>query len=332
MKIKLSKTGHPTIVTTTDQKFEAPVQASTITSTQTQVHTNEDSSLIKALKKSHLDITLEALKDQHMDSSIKDLHSKRKEMSIAPIEIKKVKMESDLKKMFPDVSIQPVAPAVKPDHHAAVLESKRGISQQQMNVIKREISITQVARLLALQLLNKQISIKLYFSFFKVPSTPSIGTTLFTEHLKSALPATSEATPLLTNNQVIQPARPELVLVNEGSNSSQDVMIIEEVPPPVKIPKKRGRPRKTENLMPGTAAVAAATAAAASRASIIKNFTNFKTQQDPLSLDSSTAGADGTERPKRTCRLQKSYAPPKRGRGRGSSLFITTIPSCINLQ
>lgn len=114
--------------------------------------------------------------------------------------------------------------------------------------------------------------------------------------------------------------------MNENSNSSQDVMIIDEVAP-VKAPKKRGRPRR--NALPAAP------------------FHGIEPSKDPLSLDQPAmhmqmqmqAGllqqvppqhivpptGDGAERPRRTCRSQKSYAPPKRGRGRGKACHYSFI-------
>lgn len=114
-------------------------------------------------------------------------------------------------------------------------------------------------------------------------------------------------------------------------------MIIDEIPATklmTKVPKKRGRPRR--NALPNT-----------TKPYSTSSFQDLELSKDPLSLDQSStfmAGlqqhqplhhhlhhqkqsrqyhshdmSDGNDpvRPRRTCRSQKSYAPPKRGRGRG---------------
>lgn len=132
------------------------------------------------------------------------------------------------------------------------------------------------------------------------------------DHHKALLKVQQEqSSPLNSDCEIIEP-RPEFIIVNENSNSSQDVMIIDEVKPQpaVKIPKKRGRPRRNANP-----------------AGVVHTVTtdglhDSNPPRDPLSLDMSMqdsgAVGEGTERPRRTCRSQKSYAPPKRGRGRGN--------------
>ena len=129
MKIKLSKTGHPTIINTSE------LQETTL----------------KTFKKSHSDVTIEAIKHQTVENTMIDLHNKRKEITIAPIESKKAKVDSNLKQMLPDITIQPIIPAAKKEQQLQqqqqklLLESNNAnISQQQMNVINQEISITQV--------------------------------------------------------------------------------------------------------------------------------------------------------------------------------------------
>lgn len=58
-------------------------------------------------------------------------------------------MEPNLKQMLPDITIQPITSVAKKEQHnqKLLIDSKGGsISQQQMNVINREISITQVRK------------------------------------------------------------------------------------------------------------------------------------------------------------------------------------------
>lgn len=93
------------------------------------------------------------------------------------------------------------------------------------------------------------------------------------------------------------------MILNENSSSSQDVMIIEEVPPEVPVmalPKKRGRPRKNQ---------------IASRQSL-DSSTAEGSQFLIGDVNDKSRSNDG-DRPKRTCSRQKSYAPQKKGRGRG---------------
>lgn len=126
-----------------------------------------------------------------------------------------------------------------------------------------------------------------------------------------------QSSPLNSDCEIVEP-HPEFIIVNENSNSSQDVMIIDEVPtlPAVKVPKKRGRPRR--NALP----------AGAVHTVHADGYNDLDPLKDPLSLDHAasqpggatqdpSASGEGSERPRRTCRSQKSYAPPKRGRGRG---------------
>lgn len=137
------------------------------------------------------------------------------------------------------------------------------------------------------------------------------------DHYKTLLNSRNEQSSSLNSDcEIIEP-HPEFIIVNENSNSSQDIMIIDEVPPQpaVKIPKKRGRPRRNPNL-------------ANVVHTVTNSFQHLDPLRDPLSLDNlpgksrdtSTPG-EGSERPRRTCRSQKSYAPPKRGRGRGKLMF-----------
>ncbi|XP_014235933.1 uncharacterized protein LOC106658454 isoform X2 [Trichogramma pretiosum] len=278
MKIKLSKTGDPSIVQEhvlqkpkEDAHIEMKIKLSK-TGHPTIVNPSDISE----------DVTIKALPSQIIDRPVTELSYKRTEVTISPIESKKMKL--DLNPMQPpsDFTIQPV-PVPQPK---LMLDSKSGsISRQQMNVFNREISITPVS------------------AYASVESSMS-------ERLKSALNAPTES--LNTDCEIIEhQAEPELVLVNEESCSSQDVMIMEDLPP-VKIPKKRGRPRR--NPLPAAAATIASVATGGS-----------EHLQDPLNLDQSVtpstpgAAADNSERPRRTCRVErKSYAPPKRGgRGRG---------------
>ncbi|OXU22411.1 hypothetical protein TSAR_016463 [Trichomalopsis sarcophagae] len=280
MKIKLSKTGEPSII-----------------------HTDIS-------KKIHSDGSIESAKNQstHADTAMMDLHNKRKEITISPVESKKTKMDANSKQILPDITIQPIASPVKKDQQKLMLDpNASNISRQQMNVINQEISITQICSL-------------------------STGDTLMGDRLKHTLKAGSDpssSSPLNSDCEIIEP-QPELIIVNENSNSSQDIMIIDEVPSIkslVKVPKKRGRPRRN--------------AAAASAVNInMSGFQEqFELQRDPLSLDQSPmpmfqqqihdrmnlhqlqqqlpGAGESSERPRRTCRSQKSYAPPKRGRGRG---------------
>lgn len=186
------------------------------------------------------------------------------------------------------------------------------------------------------------------------------------ERLKSNLNLQNEASPVNSDCEIIEP-QPELIIVNENSNSSQDVMIIDEVPPTpkAKVPKKRGRPRR--NALPVAApAAASAVSVAASHVVAPLGVSNFQ-DLDPLSFEQPPmqqliqqqivlqqqqqqqmmmlqqqqrqkqqqmpqlqapeqvmlpGTVEASERPRRTCRSQKSYAPPKRGRGRGDLDFF----------
>lgn len=97
-------------------------------------------------------------------------------------------------------------------------------------------------------------------------------------------------------------------------------MIIDEVPVlkplEIKVPKKRGRPRR--NPLPDVGPVGHMQLA----------------MRDPLALDDlpghSAADQKESERPRRTCRSQKSYAPPKRGRGRGGGTIFFYFLICFN--
>jgi hypothetical protein len=159
--------------------------------------------------------------------------------------------------------------------------------------------------------------------------------TILNEQLKGDFNVQNQplaSSPLNSDCEIIEP-QPELIIVNENSNSSQDIMIIDEVPSTkslMKMPKKRGRPRRN------------ATIASADTIGI-SNFQELELQRDPLSLEQlpmaitmpilqeqlqsqiSNSSMEGIERPRRTCRSQKSYAPPKRGRGRGRSLYCLIL-------
>ncbi|XP_011301094.1 titin [Fopius arisanus] len=230
MKIKLSKTGHHTIVSSETDKSKDLIE----------VYSSQNKSS---------EVTIEPINPE--DSL------KRRDTTItSPVEAKKYKMETKLSHILPEVTIQPLTPKDHRPHPQGVSAQGGAISRQQMNVINREISITQVRSLAG--------------------------------NFNSIIENEAE------DVEIIEP-HPELIIVNENSNSSQDVMIIEEVAriPEVKIPKKRGRPR---------------------RQPVVESI-----PRDPLALDVPMRSVEPkeNERPKRTCSRQKSYAPPKRGRGRG---------------
>ncbi|XP_014218289.1 abnormal long morphology protein 1 [Copidosoma floridanum] len=320
MKIKLSKTGHPTIIANNETLDETSKIASTIA--QSLKHKDHKDllmfkeSTLKELKRSHSDVTIEPVTRPLFDNTLGDVHNKRKEISIAPVESKKAKMEANLKQMFPDITIQPVS-AAKREQQKLLLDPKTGnISRQQMKVINQEISITQVCSLSS--------------------TDPRVN-----DQIKNLQEAAMTSSKSNSDCEIIDP-QPELIIVNENSNSSQDIMIIDEVPSmksAIKVPKKRGRPRRNAVGPIGTIPV------------MTSSFQQFEFPRDPLSLDQSPSmmmlkqhlpmqlqqmhqqihqplhmqpqmvpgGHAGTEagRPRRTCRSQKSYAPPKRGRGRG---------------
>ncbi|KZC06126.1 PHD finger protein 10 [Dufourea novaeangliae] len=296
MKIKLSKTGHPTIVAC-DNYGEPAYRPKEVADQhgfaqrykeQTQTHKEPPLKFLKTghptiLQSNRSELTIEPIQMQgkKMDSAI-EISAKRKDITIAPIETKKSKLEAQLTQILPEVTIQPV---VSRDQKQFMFDPKSSaISLQQMNVISQEISITQVRPL-------------------KQDSSMS-------DKLKDILGKNSTGSPMNSDCEIIE-HRPELIIVNENSNSSQDVVIIEEVSPnripEVKIPKKRGRPRRNPLAQP-----------------IVHPPPHILISRDPLSLDEtqqmqqqSHTESRENERPKRTCRSQKSYAPPKRGRGRG---------------
>ncbi|XP_011497278.1 PREDICTED: uncharacterized protein LOC105361725 [Ceratosolen solmsi marchali] len=302
MKIKLPKMSHSNIITTNDINEEPHINIS-----QAYCSKQKDSNDLM-FKESKV---IESIKNQSIENAMIDLHNKRKEITLAPIEVKKLKIESNFKQMIPDVTIQPIVPGIikEQSQQKLLLESNSGtISQQQMNVINREISITQICSL-------------------------STNDAILGERLKSTLNVQNRpliSSPLNSDCEIIEP-QPELIIVNENSNSSQDIMIIDEVlsaKSVMKMPKKRGRPRRNTTVVTADAIG-------------MSNFQELELQRDPLSLEQlpipimlptamtmlqqqiqpqigiNKSEGMGTERPRRTCRSQKSYAPPKRGRGRG---------------
>ncbi|XP_076246454.1 PHD finger protein enhancer of yellow 3 isoform X2 [Calliopsis andreniformis] len=300
MKIKLSKTGHPTIVACENHGESAykPKEASDQLHSFPQRYKDpmqpaHKDSTIKILKTGHptilqsnrSELTIEPVQMQTKKAeNVIEASPKRKDVTIAPIEAKKSKLETQLTQILPEVTIQPVTREQK----QFLFDTKNSaISLQQMNVISQEISITQVR-----------------------PSKAKDSTV--NEKLKDMLTKNTTGSPINSDCEIIE-HRPELIIVNENSNSSQDVVIIEEVSPnrmpEVKVPKKRGRPRR--NPLPQPA---------------IQPSPHLLMSRDPLSVEEVQQMQQPqvphfetreNERPKRTCRSQKSYAPPKRGRGRG---------------
>ncbi|XP_076282544.1 PHD finger protein enhancer of yellow 3 isoform X2 [Lasioglossum baleicum] len=300
MKIKLSKTGHPTIVAC-DNHGEASYrpkehadQHSFGQRYKEQVQTHKESAL-KFLKTGHptilqgnrSELTIEPVQMQgkKSDSTI-DIAPKRKDITVSPIEPKKSKLETQLTQILPEVTIQPVTSR---NQKQFMFDPKSSaISLQQMNVISQEISITQVR-----------------------PSKTQ--DTSMTDKLKDMLNKNSTSSPMNSDCEIIE-HRPELIIVNENSNSSQDVVIIEEVSPArmpeVKVPKRRGRPRRNPLAQP---TVHPPSHMLMSGGPLSLN----DPQQMQQHLQAPQVESRENERPKRTCRNQKSYAPPKRGRGRG---------------
>ncbi|CAL7943066.1 unnamed protein product [Xylocopa violacea] len=299
MKIKLSKTGHPTIVACDNQaevmykpkEVTDPSQSFTQRYKETGQAGHKEPAL-KILKTGHStilqsnrsELTIEPVQMQgKKPDNVVDISPKRKDITIAPIEAKKSKLEAQFTQMLPEVTIQPVATR---EQKQFLFDPKNSaISFQQMTVINQEISITQVR-----------------------PQKPMDAS--MSEKLKDIL-SKNVSSPSINSDCEIIEHRPELIIVNENSNSSQDVVIIEEVAPnrmpEVKVPKKRGRPRR--NPLPQ---------------GITHAPPHMLISRDPLSLDDTQQmqqphypESRENERPKRTCRSQKSYAPPKRGRGRG---------------
>ncbi|XP_074115974.1 PHD finger protein enhancer of yellow 3 isoform X1 [Cotesia typhae] len=270
MKIKLPKSGHPMIVTN-----------------DTELLYNKDSSDVQCTfiqKREQLtnrsEVTIEPITYNRKQDELSEHPLKRKDGTSNSYESKKTKLEAKLSQILPEVTIQPIMPKDQQQQSQADYNESNAslISREQMNVINQEISITQVK--------------------LAKPSSDIIG-----EKLKSML--TQSSNNVSDDCEIIE-QDPELIIVNENSNSSQDIMIIDEVAPirvpDVKVPKKRGRPRR--NALP------------------FQRPETVEINQDPLAIDEtpyivSTAEPKENERPKRTCRSQKSYAPPKRGRGRG---------------
>lgn len=150
MKIKLSKTGHPTIISS-NESLEDSVKVPSITASQSLKHKDLLSfkeSTLKVLKKSHSEVSIETLKNKTAEGTMSDLHHKRKEITVAPLDVKKPKLETCFNQTLPDITIKPVGSATKMEQQKQklLLETKTGnISQQQMNVINQEISITPVS-------------------------------------------------------------------------------------------------------------------------------------------------------------------------------------------
>ncbi|KAK0158771.1 hypothetical protein PV328_009725 [Microctonus aethiopoides] len=272
MKIRLSKTGHGTIVANdneTLQKSKELIGGHHIFSQKREQLANRS------------EVTIEPVQLSRRAEITSEISQKRKDsVTLSPIETKKPKIDTKLSQMLPEVTIQPVTtrdqtPINLDQAHASA------ISRQQMNVINQEISITQVRS-------NKPPELSVSEKLRKILTKPPTNSTEECEIIEH---------------------HPELIIVNENSNSSQDIMIIDEVPPlripEVKIPKKRGRPRRNP-------------------VSLQFPRPNLQIPPDPLALDNipsqlmnNLVEPKENERPRRTCRSQKSYAPPKRGRGRG---------------
>jgi len=315
MKIKLSKTGHPTIVacdshgesSTHKGKDPATLDPAINFSHKYMEHVTAHKEPLKLLKTSshhssilqsnRSELTIEPVQMQNKKQPTEnaqqqiEISPKRKDVTISPIENKKSKLEAQLSQILPEVTIQPVMcrdqkqQQQQQQQQQLLFDPKTSlISRQQMNVINQEISITQVR--------------------------PDNAPDKFKDVCKNSPGGLSDC-------EIIE-HRPELIIVNENSNSSQDVVIIEEVTPnriaDIKVPKKRGRPRRNP------VAVQQQHVQQQPPAQMLM-------PRDPLALDEVQQVPPQqfehreNERPKRTCRSQKSYAPPKRGRGRG--LFLS---------
>ncbi|KAL0101096.1 hypothetical protein PUN28_018745 [Cardiocondyla obscurior] len=319
MKIKLSKTGHPTIVTcdshgeTSAHKAKEPPALDPMVnfSHRYMEHgtTQGEDPALKMLKagtrhssivqSDRSELTIEPVQLQSRKQPAEnsrqqiEISPKRKDITISPVESKKSKLEAQLSQILPEVTIQPVMcqdqkqqQQQQQQQQQLLFDPKTSlISRQQMNVINQEISITQVRPM------------------------PDNASDKFKDMCKNSPGGLSDC-------EIIE-HRPELIIVNENSNSSQDVVIIEEVMTPqsrtadIKVPKKRGRPRRNplaaqqRHVQPTQQPPA-----------------QIPIPRDPLALDELQVPPPQfehreNERPKRTCRSQKSYAPPKRGRGRG---------------
>ncbi|XP_019883555.2 uncharacterized protein LOC105252781 isoform X2 [Camponotus floridanus] len=320
IKIKLSKTGHPTIVAC-DNHGESSVhkskdpQAALDPAAVNFPHrymehaTAHKESALKILKTGHppsilqggrAELTIEPVQLQSRKQSTENIQQqveispKRKDITISPVESKKSKLEAQLSQILPEVTIQPVMcrDQKQQQQQQLLFDPKSSlISRQQMNVINQEISITQVR-----------------------PTTKTDNGSSVNDKLKDLLCKNTTNSPSGSSDCEIIEHRPELIIVNENSNSSQDVVIIEEVTPSrtadIKVPKKRGRPRRNP---------------IAAQQQPVQSSAQMLISRDPLSLEASEMQQAPpqpfehreNERPKRTCRNQKSYAPPKRGRGRG---------------
>ncbi|XP_071857751.1 PHD finger protein enhancer of yellow 3 isoform X2 [Bombus fervidus] len=301
MKIKLSKVGHPTIVAC-DNQAEVYKSKEAVDPSQNfaqrykepgQIgHKEPALKILKSgnstiLQSNRSELTIEPVQMQGKKlENVIEMSPKRKDITIAPIESKKSKLETQLTQILPEVTIQPVTSR---EQKQFLFDPKNSaISLQQMNVINQEISITQVR-----------------------PQKSTDAS--MNEKLKDILSKNVSGSPLNSDCEIIE-HRSELIIVNENSNSSQDVVIIEEVStnrmPEVKVPKKRGRPRR--NPLPQ---------------GITHPPPHLLMSRDSLPLDDAQQmqqpqvphfpQSRENERPKRTCRSQKSYAPPRRGRGRG---------------
>lgn len=316
MKIKLSKTGHPTIVTcdshgeSSTHKSKDPASLDPAVNfshryvEHTAAHKESPLKIIKTsghhasiLQSNRSELTIEPVQVQSKKQPAEnaqqqiEISSKRKDVTISPVESKKSKLETQLSQILPEVTIQPVMcrdQKQQQQQQQLLFDPKTSlISRQQMNVINQEISITQVRPM------------------------PDSASDKFKDILCKNSPGG------LSDCEIIE-HRPELIIVNENSNSSQDVVIIEEVTPnriaDIKVPKKRGRPRRNPAAVQQQYVQQQPTA-------------QMLMPRDPLALDEvqqvlpQQLEHRENERPKRTCRNQKSYAPPKRGRGRG--LFLS---------
>ncbi|KAL6439394.1 hypothetical protein ACFW04_003915 [Cataglyphis niger] len=316
IKIKLSKTGHPTIVAC-DSHSESSAhkgkdsQATLDPATLNFPHrymehaTMHKESALKILKTGHhssilqgnrAELTIEPVQMQNKKQPTENVQQieispKRKDIMISPVESKKSKLEAQLSQILPEVTIQPVMCRDQKQQQQQLLFDPKSnlISRQQMNVINQEISITQVR------------------STAKADNASSVN-----DKLKDLLCKNATNSPGGSSDCEIIEHRPELIIVNENSNSSQDVVIIEEVTPnrmaDIKVPKKRGRPRRNPIV---------------AQQHVQQSSAQMLIPKDPLALDEMQQVPPQqfehreNERPKRTCRNQKSYAPPKRGRGRG---------------
>ncbi|XP_034947560.1 uncharacterized protein e(y)3 isoform X2 [Chelonus insularis] len=283
MKIKLSKTGDASIVQpqtteisgdpTTVESMKIKLSKSghpTIVSNDNEILQNKETleSHVISQKQDQFinkgDVMIEPFhlpKKQESEIS----HKRKDTTTVCSADAKKSKLDNQF--ILPDLTIQRVV-AKRLDYEQGNTTSQRAIDMNQ------EVSITQIKM------------------------NPPVNDNSMGEKLKSILIQPPNQSNSTDDCEIIE-HRPELIIVNENSNSSQDIMIIDEVPtvkiPEIKLPKKRGRPRRNPLAFPPP-----------------------EVPQDPLALDDSASiEPRENERPKRTCRNLKSYAPPKRGRGRG---------------